>query len=153
VNHGFASSRKGYDPPMLHRSRFIVPVLLVSSSLLIAAGCGSGTPDIAETRTCLEKLNLTVEDPPAKDNEVKEGVFATTDLTKAAEGEFTFAMAAIVKDEGSVKTFEDEAKKLADAIAEDDKIKVETGTDGTYVWVAGGADDKAIKSVRGCVEP
>jgi hypothetical protein len=136
------------------RARFAVPVLLVSSSLLVLAGCGGGgTPDIAEVRTCLEKLDLKVEDPPAKDNEVEEGVFATTDLATAAEGEFTFAMAAIVKDEGSVKTFQDEAKKLTDAIAEDDKIKVETGTDGTYVWVAGGAEEQAIKDVRGCVEP
>ena len=104
-------------------------------------------------KACLKDAKLTVEDLP-KDKDVKSGVFATTDLTKVEDEEFTFALAAHVKTDDAVKNFQDESTKFAETAGADQKLDFETGVDGRYVWVAGGAKDTDdFKDARACVEP
>lgn len=140
-------------------------MLMVLTATLVAAGCGgSSGKDIASVKSCLKDLKLSVEEAPDTDNDVKEGVFATTDLTAlAADGgkdaakapeEFTFAMAAHVKDASKVKDFQKESEEFAKTASSDGKLEFETGVDGTYVWVAGGAKGSAaFDDARGCVKP
>lgn len=126
-----------------------VPIL----AALVAAGCGTDGKEIDDVTSCLKDAKLTVEDLP-KDKDVTEGVFATTDLTKVEDAEFTFALAAHVKTDAAVTNFQDESKKFADTAGADQKLDFETGVDGRYVWVAGGAKDTDdFTDARACVEP
>lgn len=130
-------------------------VLAVCGATMVAAGCGGGTKSIADVQSCLKGVKgLTVDKAPASDKGVDEGVFATTDLSKGAEGDFTMAMAAVVKADKDVKTFQDQSKEFAAADKSDKKFAVKTGVDGKYVWVVGGASDSdTFKEARDCVEP
>ncbi|MCW2927452.1 MAG: hypothetical protein JWM86_1420 [Thermoleophilia bacterium] len=114
-------------------------VFLVLVTAVFAAGCG--TPDIKEVRSCLKGLDMTVEDPPAKDKEVSEGVFGSTDLTKGTPEDITIALAAVAKSDKAVKDFRKESTSFADELESGDgpKLDVESGTSGRYVWVVMGS--------------
>lgn len=130
---------------------FILVVLTVS---LLAAGCGG--PTIKDVRSCLKGLDMTVEDPPAKDTDVKDGVFASTDLTKGKPSDITIALAAEAKSDKAVKKFRKESESFADALDNGDgpKMSVESGTDGRYVWVVmGSKKQKLYGKARDCVKP
>ena len=129
---------------------------------LLAAGCGGSGKDIGGVRSCLEDLKLTVESSPEDDADVKEGVFATTDLSAGiadsskdtTDQEFTFALAAIVKDKDSVDKFEAKSKDFAKSASSDGKLEFESGTHGDYVWVAGGEQGSdSFDKVKDCVKP
>lgn len=127
----------------------VLPVL----AMLLASGCGAEGRDIADVKACLGKVDLKVENLP-KDKDVETGVFATTDLAKVKEEEFTFALAAHVKSEKAVSQFQDESKAFSKTAGADKKLDFETGVDGKYVWVAGGAKStKDFKDARACVKP
>lgn len=131
-------------------------LLLVPVLVLLAAGCGGGSgKEISEVRACLDDLELTVEGPQEKDKDiVEEGVFASTDLTKAADGEFAFALAAIVKDDDAIKKFQKDSEAFSRTAEEDEKLDFQTGVDGKYVWVAGGStEDDTYADARKCVKP
>jgi hypothetical protein len=136
-------------------------MLMVLTATIVAAGCGSDGKDIESVTSCLEGLKLSVEASPDDDKDVEEGVFATTDLAALASkdagkepDEFTFAMAAHVKDVSKVEDFQKESEEFAKTASADGKLEFKTGTDGTYVWVAGGAKGSdSFKDARGCVEP
>lgn len=126
-------------------------VLLFAAAFV--AGCGEDGKTVKDVRSCLSGLELTVEALP-KDSSVSSGVFATTDLTKVDKEEFTFALAAHVKSDKAVKQFQDESEEFAKSAGADQKLDFETGVDGRYVWVAGGAKDTDdFKAARGCVKP
>ena len=128
--------------------------MVVLGIAVLAAGCGGSTKSIADVQACLKKVEgMTVEKAPAKDSGVEEGVFATTDLTKGGKGDFTMAMAANVKSEKDVKTFQEQSKEFAGTDKTDKTFAVETGVDGKYVWVAGGAkDSETYKASLDCVK-
>ena len=133
--------------------------IVIAAAALLAAGCG-GTPDIDEVSGCLEGLGLTVEPANEDDPQVETGVFATTDLAGASQdpesdaAEFTFALAAVVKDEDSIDTFEDQSREFAESASEGGKLEFESGTDGRYVWVAGGEQGSdAFDDAKDCVQP
>jgi hypothetical protein len=136
-------------------------MLMVLTAMIVAAGCGGSGKDIESVERCLKDMKLSVEKSPDTDKDVEDGVFATTDLAGiAAKGsdaksdEFTFAMAAHVKDESKVGDFQKESKEFAKTASADGKLEFKTGTDGTYVWVAGGAKGSdAYRDALGCVEP
>ena len=152
MNVRFGRVRSGYPPSMFRSSRTIalaIPLL----AMLVATGCGADGKEMQDVKACLKDAKLTVEDLP-KDKDVKSGVFATTDLTKVEDEEFTFALAAHVKTDDAVKNFQDESTKFAETAGADQKLDFETGVDGRYVWVAGGAKDTDdFKDARACVEP
>jgi hypothetical protein len=143
-------------------------MMVLLGCALLAAGCG-GTDDgrdIASVRACLEGLGLNVEAPPADDEDVEEGVFATTDLSaasgpgdgenegEAAEAEFTFALAAIVTSEEARTRFREESSQFAETTDQDGRLSFESGSEGNYVWVAGGErDSDQFDEVLGCVKP
>lgn len=142
--------------------RAIVTVATIGALAVLAAGCGGSSTSIPDVKTCLEKLDLNVEASPKDDKDVKEGVFATTDLSAGLTGgskdtsgqEFTFALAAIVKDQDSVKAFEKKSTEFAKSASSDGKLEFESGTDGDYVWVAGGEQGSdAFDDVKACVKP
>jgi hypothetical protein len=149
----FAPAAIGYAPGMSRPKRIARTIVLSCSVALLAAGCGSEGKEIEDVKSCLAEVKLTVEDLP-KDKDVTSGVFATTDLTKVEDEEFTFALAAHVKSDGAVKQFQDESKDFSKTAGADQKLDFETGVDGRYVWVAGGAKDTDdYKDARACVEP
>lgn len=148
----FERVRSGYPPGMFRSSRFYVLAMLLPI-MLVVGGCGADGKDIQEVKACLKGANLTVEELP-KDTDVTTGVFATTDLTKVEDEEFTFALAAHVKSDEAVKNFQKESTEFATTAGADKKLDFETGVDGRYVWVAGGAKDTDdFKDARACVEP
>jgi hypothetical protein len=129
---------------------------------LVAAGCGSSTPDIASVGDCLEEAGLTVEAPPTGDADVEEGVFATSAVTGAEAGEdpeassseFVFALAAIVPKEESRSRFVEQSAAFAESADDEGKLDFDSGTDGEYVWVAGGeAGAEGVEAARDCVKP
>ena len=148
----FARDTSGY-PARMFRSSRTVAVAIPLIAMLVASGCGAEGKEIADVKSCLSKAKLKAEDLP-KDKDVETGVFATTDLAKVEDEEFTFALAAHVKSEEAVKQFQQESKEFSKTAGADQKLDFETGVDGTYVWVAGGAKDTDdFKDARACVEP
>ena len=138
---------------MSHLRRVLLIVLPVLATALFAAGCGSDGKDIADVKSCLKDAKLKVEDLK-EDKDVKSGVFASTDLTKVEDGEFTFAMAAHVTSESAIKEFKKESEAFRKTSGAEDKLDFETGVDGKYAWVAGGAKDTDdYKDARACVKP
>jgi hypothetical protein len=137
------------------RLRTAAALVVVLSAALLAAGCGSGGKDIADVKSCLKKLDMTVEGAPKDDKDVREGVFATSNLTgDDAAKDFTFAMAANVKDEDRIEDFEKQSKDFGKSAAADGKLEIKSGSDGEYVWVAGGAKGSGtLDDARDCVEP
>lgn len=138
----------------MHPAASLRTVLLIAFTVVVAAGCGSEGRDIGEARACLEKLGLNVDSPAKSDKDVEEGLFATSDFEQAGEGDFTFAVAAHVRNEAAVERFQQESREFSKSVSADDKLQIESGTDGSYVWVAGGsADSDAVSDARDCVEP
>lgn len=152
MNLRFVVVASGYPAGMFRSPRLLllaIPLL----AMLVATGCGAEGKDIKDVKACLGKVKLKTEDLP-KDKDVETGVFATTDLAKVKEEEFTFALAAHVKSEDAVKQFQDESKAFSKTAGTDKKLDFETGVDGRYVWVAGGAKDTDdFKDARACVKP
>lgn len=137
----------------MFRSSRILVLAIPLLAMLVATGCGSEGKEMSDVKACLKNAKLTVEDLP-KDTDVETGVFATTDLTKVEDEEFTFALAAHVKSEKAVKSFQDKSTEFSETAGADQKLDFETGTDGRYVWVAGGAKDTDdFTDARACVKP
>jgi hypothetical protein len=132
--------------------------LLVLAALSVAAfasGCG-GAKDVAEVKSCLKDLKLNVDSAGKTDKKVEEGVFATSDLTKGDAKDITIAVAARVKKDGTVKEFEKDNTAFADQLKKSERgkdLKVESGTEGRYVWVVmGDASNDTYKKAKDCVE-
>lgn len=151
---------------------------LVVSSLAVA-GCGGGggggdggagsSTEIPDVRDCLASAleGATIEDtePGDDDPKVSSGVFATTNASTpptdggaAPEptGDFVMALAAQVKADATVKTFKRDSEGLADVLDQGgaEKLEVESGTKGTYVWVVAGAKGaEGLDAARDCVKP
>ncbi len=139
--------------------RTIVTIVVIAAATLLASGCG-GTPEISTVSGCLEELGLNVEPSGADEPLVEEGVFAVTDLAAptedpaAATSELTFGLAAVAVDDEAVTKFRDKAKEFGETTAKGGDVEFESGTDGRYVWVAGGAKgSEAFEDVRDCVRP
>ena len=133
--------------------RSLLAMSLIATVAFVAAGCGSDGKDIADVKACLKKAGLTVEELD-KDKDVKSGVFASTDLSKVEDGEFTFAMAAHVTSDKAITEFKKESEDFRKSSGATDKLDFETGVDGKYAWVAGGAKStKDYKDARACVKP
>lgn len=137
----------------LHRN--IVRIALVlAATLAVATGCSSGgPPTIKEASACLEKLGLEVNPPLEEDPFVEDGVFATSKLGDA-DVPFAFAMAAIVPKADAREDFVRDSKAYLERTEGEGKLDFASGTDGQYVWVAGGEKDaETLDDVRRCVEP
>lgn len=132
-----------------------ITIALVAVLALAVAGCGGGTKDIAEVQACLEKAGMSVDPVEKGDEKVSEGVFATTDLSKGGD-DLTLAVAAIVKSEETVDEFEQDTKEFSKSLSVgEQKLKIDSGTEGRYVWVVTGAtkDDSVYDKARDCVQP
>ncbi|MEO6866944.1 MAG: hypothetical protein ABI200_02880, partial [Gaiellales bacterium] len=118
--------------------------------------CSSDPPEIKDVTKCLKDLKLNVEDAPGDDKDVREGVFASTDVTAAGADptKLTIALAALAKNDKAVKEFEKESKNFSKELAKSDgeKVEIESGTDGNYVWVVmGDKKDKTYAKAKDCV--
>lgn len=142
------------------RDRRIIIVLL--TAILLGSGCDGGgagagattEEDIAAVRSCLTEAKLKVEAFSEEDKKVTEGVFATTDLSKGDRKEFTFAIAALVESEKTVEEFERDTKEFSETLSMgEQKLVVDSGTEGRYVWVVGGASkDATYEAAHDCVQ-
>ncbi|MCW2923007.1 MAG: hypothetical protein JWM98_411 [Thermoleophilia bacterium] len=146
-------------------------VLLLSTSLALAAcgggsGGGGGSTDIPDVRDCLKDAlkGASFQDtkPSDKDSKVRAGVFASTTPSASSKGsaapakDFVMALAADVKSKDTVKSFQHDSKSLATALSAGgaEKLQVESGVDGTYVWVVAGARGAAgFDDAKDCVKP
>lgn len=133
----------------------IVSVLLVAAFALLAGACGGGQKEIADVRACLEDAKLKVDAFNESDKKVSEGLFATSDLTKGEQDEFTFAVAAYVTSEDTVSQFRKDTEEFSKTLSVgEQKLEIDSGTDDRYVWVVGGAKDApAYDDARACVQP
>ncbi len=127
---------------------------IVAVAALATTGCGSSGKDLADVKPCLTKLGMKVESSPKSDSDVRKGLFAATDITDSNVKDFTFVMAAYVKNEDRIKEFKEKSETFAKDAASDGKLKVESGVDGDYVWVVGGAKGgEVFDDARDCVKP
>jgi hypothetical protein len=139
----------------------IVPVVLVIvATALLACGCsgiGSSGKDVSKVSSCLKGVKLNVENSKKSDKSVKEGVFATSDLTKGDAKNITIAVAAVVKSDDTIKEFEKQNKDFGEKLKQGDTgkdLKVESGSDGRYVWVVMGNPSKdTYGKAKDCVKP
>jgi hypothetical protein len=132
--------------------RRIIPLLVLAS--FVAAGCGSSSKDIGEVRSCLKDAGMKVSKFPEKEQQVDEGVFATTDLSKGTQSKLTLAIAAYVKSEKTVDKFQKDVKDFSKALSVgEQKLVIDSDVDGRYVWVVTGAsEDKVYKDAIACVD-
>ena len=127
--------------------------LLVLFAAILATGCAAGKQEIKDVKSCLEDAGMKVEAFPKSEKKVKEGVLATTDLSKGDQKSFTLAVAAYVKSEKTVDEFEKDVKDFSDALSVGKrKLVIESDVDGDYVWVVTGVkEDKVFKAAIDCV--
>jgi hypothetical protein len=128
-------------------------LLLVLFASLVATGCAAGKKEIPDVKSCLKDAGMKVEPFDKTEKQVKEGVFATTDLTKGDHDTFTLAVAAYVKNEKTVDEFKDDVKDFSDALSVGKrKLVIDSDVDGDYVWVVTGVkEDKVFKAAVDCV--
>jgi hypothetical protein len=129
-------------------------LVLLFIATAVAAGCSAGRKDIPEVRSCLKDAGMEVSKFPKKEKSVEEGVFATTDLSKGDQARLTLAVAAYVKSEKTVDKFQKDVKDFSKALSVGkQKLVIDSGTDGKYVWVVTGAsEDKVYKDALACVD-
>ena len=132
--------------------RALIPLLLLAS--FVAAGCGSSEKDISEVRSCLKDAGMKVSKFPEKEQNVEDGVFATTDLSQGTQSKLTLAIAAYVKSEKTVDKFQKDVKDFSKALSVgEQKLIIDSDVDGKYVWVVTGAsEDKVYKDAIACVD-
>jgi hypothetical protein len=140
------------------RTRLPIVLLVLAGVALVAGGCsvGSEGKSISSVKSCLKDAKLTVDSAGKNDASVKEGVSGSTDLTDLDK--MVLAVAATTKSKKDVDKFQKQTKDLADQIRKEEqaknKITVESGTDGSYVWViAGSKKAPAFDDARDCVKP
>lgn len=131
--------------------RTIALVLLAS---FVAAGCAGAAKNVSDVRSCLKRAGMKVSKFPAREKQVDEGVFATTDLTTGNQARFTLAVAAYVKSEKTVDKFQKDVKDFSKALSVgEQKLVIDSDVDGRYVWVVTGAsEDKVYKDAIACVD-
>jgi hypothetical protein len=136
--------------------RLVAVVLVLATAALVASGCGSSGKDVSKVSSCLKDLKLNVENAKKSDKTVKDGVFATSDLTKGDAKNITIAVAAVVKSDDTIKAFEKQNKEFGDKLKQGDTgkdLKVESGSDGRYVWVVMGNPSKSTYGkAKDCVK-
>jgi hypothetical protein len=133
-------------------SRTLTAFIILATAALIAAGCGGSSMSISDVETCLKEAGLTVERAKDDDPSVIDGV---TGITGIEEGKLTVALAAEAKSQEKVDDFKKDNKAFTDKLKQDNKkFQVVSGSDGTFVWLVGGAkNDKTYEAARKCVEP
>ena len=129
-------------------------LLLLLVATVVATGCSAGAKEISDVRACLKDAGMKVEPFEKAEEEVREGVFATTDLAKGDHDTFTLAVAAYVKSEKTVDEFQKDVKDFSKALQVGKrKLVIDSDVDGDYVWVVTGAkEDKLFKDAVACVE-
>lgn len=127
--------------------------VFVLIAAVVAAGCSAGAKEISDVRSCLKDAGMKVEAFDKSEQQVKEGVFATTDLSKGDHDTFTLAVAAYVKSAKTVDEFQDDVKEFSDALSVGKrKLVIDSDVDDDYVWVVTGVkEDKVFKAAVDCV--
>ena len=129
------------------------PHLLALSLAVLLAGCAGGEREIADVRSCLKEAGMKAVPFDKQEDDVEEGVLATTDLSKGDQQRFTLAVAAYVKSEKTVKKFQEDVRSFTKALSVgDQKLVIDSDVDGRYVWVVTGKrEDKVYKAAVDCV--
>lgn len=129
--------------------RYPSAIAAVSAAALIASGCAGGAKSIKDVKSCLKKVGgMKLESAEKNRKEVKEGVFASHFDTKDPTNVLV-AIAADVKSSKDVKKFNKEVKA---ASKQDKKMKVSSGSDGTYVWMVAGKKGSKFTKAEDCVK-
>lgn len=142
---------------MLHRLLVIATVVVTA---ILLAGCGGSggngdAPSVKDVTACLKDMGLKTQPSGKDDKDVVEGVFGTSDTSDGKVTNFVMALGAVAVSDKTVKEFEKSSKDFAEQdLGTKEKLKVESGSEGRYVWVVAAAEGSdQLGDARDCVKP